>query len=88
LLTNRQVLVAYRQHRPFYYVERDRALVCPVCGESHVVLPADSIYRSVVVASEPFSGEEWKEIPDEHMVFVDPDVSVSVMPISEPPEPE
>jgi len=88
LLTNRQVMIAYCQHTPFYYVERDRAVVCPVCGESHVVLPAESSYRSVLVASEPVSGEEWKEIPDEHMVLVDPDVNVSVEPVCEPAEPE
>jgi glutamine amidotransferase len=88
VLTNLQVLIAYRQGQPFFYVERSHAAVCTLCGESHVALSSDSPYRAVLVASEPFSGEEWKEIPDEHMVVVDPDLSASVIPVHEPPQSE
>jgi len=77
LATNRQVLLAYRQGGPLYFVERNRAAVCAVCGESHAVAGSGGSYRAVVVATEPLTGEEWVEVPEEEMLFVDPDLAVT-----------
>ena len=76
LLTNRQVFLAYRQGGPLYWLEQDRAAVCPVCRESHAVMAGGEPYRSVVFATEPLSGEEWRELDEGRFLFVDPDFAV------------
>ncbi len=79
---NRQVLLACRQRGPLHILERETPRHCPVCGTSHVSPgEEDSPCRSVIVASEPFTGEEWGEVPDGNLLLIDPDLSVSCTPI-------
>lgn len=82
ILTNRRSLFACRQAGPLYYLVREKAVVCPICHESHAVMSSGEAYRSVVVATEPFSGEEWEEVPDEHVLSVDPDLEILLTPCS------
>ncbi|MFH1276795.1 MAG: class II glutamine amidotransferase [Candidatus Eisenbacteria bacterium] len=79
--TNQQVFLASRQGGPLYWLERDRPAVCKVCGESHGVVASGESYHAIVLATEPLSGEEWREVPEDHYLFVDPDLAVDVLPI-------
>lgn len=81
LATNRQVMLASRQGGPLYWLERRHASVCPVCRESHAVFSGDEPYHSVILATEPLSGEDWLEVPEDHFVLVDPDLAVRFSPI-------
>jgi len=78
--TNRQVFLAHRQGGGLHFLERDRASVCSLCGESHTVMTAGEPYRCVLLATEPLSGENWAEVPEGQVVFVDPDLAVSIGP--------
>ncbi|MFH1680322.1 MAG: hypothetical protein ABIH26_06710, partial [Candidatus Eisenbacteria bacterium] len=82
LATNRQALLACRQGGELYCLERDRAAVCTVCGESHTVMTAGEPYRCVIFATEPLSGEEWAEVPEESVALVDPDLGMTTTAIA------
>ena len=83
LATNRRALLAFRQGGPLHYVERDAVLHCPICGEPHAATADDRPYRAVAVSSEPFSGEEWKEVPEGSLMLIDPDLTVTFSPLEE-----
>jgi glutamine amidotransferase len=80
--TNQQVLLASRQGGDLFMLERDRASVCTICGESHTVMTAGEPYRCVVLATEPLSGEGWGEVPEGNVVLVDPDLAVTLVPFA------
>ncbi len=77
LATNRRVMLACRQGGKLFRLERDRAAVCAVCGESHTVMTAGAPYRCVAFATEPISGEDWTEVPEDRVVLVDPDLALT-----------
>lgn len=79
--TNQQVFLASRQGGPLFWLERDRPAVCTICGESHGVVGVGESYHSIVLATEPLSGEEWREVPEGHYLFVDPDLAAEALPI-------
>lgn len=83
LCTNRQVMLACRQRGALYQLERSQAEVCPICKASHAVVAAGEPYHAVVFATEPLSGEDWTEIPDNSVVMVDPDLGVVVDPLEQ-----
>jgi predicted glutamine amidotransferase len=76
--TNHQVFLASRQGGGLFCLERDRASVCTVCGESHTVMTVGERYRCVLLATEPLTGEKWTEIPENQVVLVDPDLAVTM----------
>ncbi len=83
LATNRRAFLACRQRSSLYYVERDRLETCPICGEPHSITDPEHPYRSVVISSEPLTGEDWNEIPERHIMLIDPDLTVTIAPIEE-----
>lgn len=66
-----------RVGRSLWYLERDGAHRCEVCGEMHPD-PEPESYRSVVVASERITGEDWKEVPASSAFYVDEEMRLRV----------
>ncbi|MEX1124115.1 MAG: class II glutamine amidotransferase [Acidimicrobiia bacterium] len=56
-------LVASRWGNSLHWVFRNGISDCASCGSSHCP-KADEGYKAVAVASEPITGEDWKEIPE------------------------
>lgn len=63
-------LAGSRAGRSLWYLERDGAHRCEVCGEQHPD-PEPEGYRSVVVASERITGEDWEQVPESSVFYVD-----------------
>lgn len=64
-------LVASRFGGTLYWAFRRGLSDCAVCGTSHCP-QADERYKAVVIASEPLSNEEWREIPEGSVLGVNP----------------
>ncbi len=64
ILTDGERMVGSRIGRTLYYVERDDVHDCEICGFPHVRHDPPRQYRAVVVASEPISHENWREVPE------------------------
>jgi predicted glutamine amidotransferase len=64
MLTDGEQLVGSRLGRTLYYVERQGVHDCEICGFPHIHHNPRRAYRAVVVASEPISHEEWREVPE------------------------
>lgn len=63
-------LAGSRLGRSLWYVERDGARRCEDCGEMHPDPEPDG-YRSVAIASERITGEDWTEVPEASVFHVD-----------------
>ena len=57
-----------------------------VCGLSHCPT-ATSDYRAVVVASEPITDEEWKEVAEGTVIGVEPGARVITRSLLTPSDP-
>jgi predicted glutamine amidotransferase len=64
-------LAASRWGNTLYWTFRRGIRDCAVCGTSHCP-SADEDYRSVVVASEPLTDENWTEVPEASVLGVEP----------------
>jgi predicted glutamine amidotransferase len=64
-------LAASRWGNTLYWTIRRGIRDCAVCGTSHCP-SADEDYRSVVVASEPLTDENWTEVPEASVLGVEP----------------
>jgi len=64
ILTDGEQMVGSRLGRTLYYVEREGVHDCEICGFPHIHHDPQRRYRAVVVASEPISHEDWREVPD------------------------
>lgn len=64
-------MVASRWGNSLYWTFRRGIRDCAVCGTSHCP-SADADYRSVVVASEPITDEDWMEVPEASVLGVQP----------------
>ena len=83
MLTNGRELYGSRVDRSLWYVERHEVHPCQVCGGArHVERVPASDYRAVVIASEPItSDEDWKDVPDESLFRLGPDIEISFEPL-------
>ena len=70
-------LVGSRFGRSLWYVERDGAHQCEVCGERHPD-PEPEGYRSVTLASERITDEDWREVPESSVFRVDEEMRLQV----------
>jgi glutamine amidotransferase len=71
LLTDGESAVATRWNNTLWYVCREGTHDCEICGIPHVhERPADE-YLAVLIASEPVSDEDWRELPDRSLILVD-----------------
>ncbi len=85
ILTDGERLVGSRVNRTLWFLERDEAFVCGICGQPHVHHPARAGYRAVEVASEPLTpGDSWKAVPNDTVYAVDPDFQLRILPLGVP----
>lgn len=83
LLTDGVSLVATRWDQDLYWVARVGVHDCEICGIPHVHHDEGTDYRAVVVASEPISREDWREVPDRSVLTVDAAIRTAIRPIAE-----
>lgn len=69
LLSDGKHLVASRWGNTLYWTFRRGIADCSVCGTSHCP-QADAGYRSVVIASEPITDEDWAEVAEGSVIGV------------------
>jgi predicted glutamine amidotransferase len=81
LLTDGHTMVVSRWHNGLYWTHREGVHDCEICGIPHVHHDERVRYRAVVVASEPISHEEWREVPEASVLLVDPEVGAAVLPL-------
>lgn len=88
VMTNGRYLLALRCNESLHWIERDEHTRCEICQDCQCRTCEDDedapgrSYRSVAVASEPLTGEDWHEVPNHHFVVVDRDAEVAVVPLS------
>jgi predicted glutamine amidotransferase len=83
LLTDGACLVATRWKHDLYWVSRVGVHDCEICGIPHVHHDETTDYRAVVVASEPISREDWREVPDRSVLTIDTAIRTTIRPITE-----
>ena len=71
LWTDGHTLAGSRLNRTLWALERTRPHSCPICGHDHADPPADTDYRSVTLASERLTDEDWTEVPNGSVFEVD-----------------
>lgn len=81
LLTDGTVLVGSRWNNTLNWVERQGIHDCEICGIPHVHHDKKEQYHAVVVASEPITHESWREVPEAHVLGIDPNISTRLEPI-------
>ena len=81
LWTHGRDLAGSRLGRSLWYVERDGAHRCSVCGELHPD-PEPEGYRAVVLASERITDEDWREVPERSVFHVDDGTRLRVAPLA------
>ncbi len=64
ILSDGEQMIGSRLGRTLYWVERRDVQDCEICGFPHVRHDPRRDYRAVVVASEPISHEDWREVPE------------------------
>jgi glutamine amidotransferase len=70
LWTDGETLGGSRLNRTLWALQRDRVHTCSVCGHAHADPPADANYRSVTLASERLTDEDWATIPNGSVLSV------------------
>lgn len=73
-------LAGSRFGRSLWYVERDGARRCEVCCEQHPDPEPDG-YRSILVASERITDEDWREVPESSVFRVGDDMRLRSRPL-------
>lgn len=66
--------------RSLWYLERDEPVACGICNTPHAT-PDDEPYRSIVLASEKITGENWKRVPEGTTFRVTPDYELEIEPL-------
>lgn len=64
LWTDGQTLAGSRLNRTLWALSRDRVHTCSLCGTAHANPPDGESYRSITLASERLTDEDWTEIPN------------------------
>lgn len=73
-------LAGTKLERTLWYLERDEPVSCGICNSPHAD-PDDDSYRSVVLASEPITDEDWTPVPEASVFRVDSDYSLQIEPL-------
>lgn len=81
VLTDGQWLVGARMNRTLWHLERHELHLCEFCGQTHVHHQYNAEYRMVEFASEPLSGEAWREVGEKVVFAVGPDLGLSFSPL-------
>jgi predicted glutamine amidotransferase len=80
LLTDGEEMAGSRWGRTLCWVERDAVRDCEICGFPHIHHTAGHDYRALVIASEPISHEEWREVPEHSVYCVAPNMRLHIEP--------
>jgi len=78
ILTDGENFVGTRLGRSLYYVEREGVHDCEICGFPHIHHDPSRAYRAVVLASEPITHENWREVPERSIYAVTPDLALHI----------
>jgi predicted glutamine amidotransferase len=81
ILTDGEQMVGSRLGRTLYYVEREGVHDCEICGFPHIHHDPHRRYRAVVVASEPISHEDWREVPERSVYQVNENFRLETEPL-------
>ena len=82
LLTDGRILVASRWNNSLYWLKREGIHDCEICGIPHVRHESHTAYRAVVIASEPITHEDWREVPDHSVLTIDETIDGKLRPIT------
>lgn len=85
VLTDGQWLVGARMNRTLWHLERYHLHRCEICGKTHVHHQSNAEYRMVEFASEPLSDEVWREVGENVVFSVGPDLGLSFSAIPDHP---
>jgi hypothetical protein len=83
LWTDGDTLGGSRLNRTLWALQRDRVHTCSICGSAHADPPPDADYRSVSLASERLTDEDWTEVPNGSVFQVDPTGTLHLTPLNE-----
>lgn len=77
IMTNGAELIGTRLGRPLFFAEREGLHDCEICGFAHVHHDPRENYRAIVLASEPISHENWRELPESSIYRVGSDCRIT-----------
>lgn len=76
VLSDGRHLVASRWNNTLHYVVREGVRDCEICGIPHIHHQSGVDYRAIVVASEPISHEDWREVPNHSILGIGPKIAL------------
>ena len=82
VLSDGRHLVASRWNNTLHYVVREGVRDCEICGIPHIHHQSGVDYRAIVVASEPISHEDWREVPNHSILGIGPKIALHQLDIS------
>jgi glutamine amidotransferase len=82
LWTDGTTLAGSRLNRTLWALDRHRPHACSICGHAHAAPPSDTDYRSVTLASERLTDEDWTPVPNGSVFRVDADGILHCTPLS------
>ena len=71
ILTDGQNVYGSRIGRSLFYTEHKGVYNCEICGFPHIHHAPSVSYRAIDIASEPITGDDWIEIPEQSLFHVD-----------------
>ncbi len=71
-------MVASCLNHSLYWVSRPGIHDCEICGVPHIEHDTNEDYHAVVVASEPISHEPWRQVPNWHLLVIDPSIQADI----------
>ena len=83
LLSDGHLLMAVRWNHTLHWVDRIGIHDCEICGIPHVQHDPETEYHALLVASEPISHEDWREVPNRTIVAARQADDVRLFPIAE-----
>jgi glutamine amidotransferase len=81
LLTDGHLLLAVRWNHTLFWVERQGIHDCEICGIPHVRHRLGTDYHALIIASEPITHEDWREVPNRTVVAARSADEVNLYPI-------
>jgi predicted glutamine amidotransferase len=81
IMTDGEQMFGSRFGRTLYCVERRGVHDCEICGFPHVHHDPNKTHLAVVVASEPISHENWREIPESSAYLVTKHFDLEIAPL-------
>ena len=89
LLSNGNILLAYRRYGPLYYKVFEGIDNCERCAILH---PSERVqtrarshdyFRGICVTNRPFGQEKWSEVPEESVLIIESSIKYSILDKSE-----